>query len=173
MQAEPGLDRRELDVAKDRAQRDVAVARARRGGLDDRRCEHRRRDPRARIREQDEPLHLVPELLVELVATDAAEVIYKNNKAGVHENVWADVSGLVVGSAADFERYRQQGTLKSVKDTVYEALDFAERYDRILYGSDWPLAPMAVYRDFIREIVPKEHQRAVFYENAKALFRLS
>lgn len=105
--------------------------------------------------------------------TDAAEVVYKNNKAGVQENVWADISGLVVGSAADFDRYRRQGTLKNVTDAVQEALDFAERYDRILYGSDWPLAPMEVYRDLIREVVPKEHHRAVFYGNAKALFRLS
>jgi predicted TIM-barrel fold metal-dependent hydrolase len=105
--------------------------------------------------------------------TDAAEVIYKNNKAGVHENVWADLSGLVVGSAEDFEKYRQQGTLRSVKETVQEALDYAERYDRILYGSDWPLAPMVVYRDFIREVIPREHHQAVFYDNAKALFALS
>jgi predicted TIM-barrel fold metal-dependent hydrolase len=104
--------------------------------------------------------------------TDAAEVIYKNNKAGVHENVWTDLSGLVVGAAADFDRLRQQGTLKIVKQSVLEALDFAERYDRLLYGSDWPLAPMNVYRDFIREVIPDQHHQAVFYDNAKALFRI-
>jgi predicted TIM-barrel fold metal-dependent hydrolase len=105
--------------------------------------------------------------------TDAAEVVYKNNKRGVHENVWADLSGLVVGSADDFENYRRQGSLEIVRDNLREALDFAERFDRILFGSDWPLAPLAVYRDFIRDIIPKEHHQAVFYDNAKALFRLS
>jgi hypothetical protein len=104
---------------------------------------------------------------------DAAEVIYKNNKKGGKENVWADLSGLVVGSEEDFQSYRQQGSLKTIRDDVRKALDFAERPDRFLYGSDWPLAPMAVYRDFIREIVPKQHHQAVFYDNAKALFRLS
>jgi uncharacterized protein len=37
--------------------------------------------------------------------TDAAAVLYKNNKKGVKENVWADLSGIVVGTAADFLRY--------------------------------------------------------------------
>jgi uncharacterized protein len=105
--------------------------------------------------------------------TDAAEVVYKNNKKGLRENVWADLSGIVVGSAPDFEAARKRGSLTIVTDNLKKALDFAERFDRILYGSDWPLAPMTVYRDFVREVIPKEHHQAVFYDNAKALFRLS
>ncbi len=60
-----------------------------------------------------------------------------------------------------------------VSDSLRKALDFAERLDRILFGTDWPLAPMTIYRDFIRDIVPKEHHQAVFYDNAKALFKLA
>lgn len=36
-----------------------------------------------------------------------------------------------------------------------------------------PLAPVNVYRDFIRELVPEEYHQAVFYDNAKALFKLA
>jgi predicted TIM-barrel fold metal-dependent hydrolase len=105
---------------------------------------------------------------------DAAEVIYKNNKDGKDEvkNVWADLSALVIGSAADFENYRKQGALKTVIEEVRKALEFAERPDRFLFGSDWPLSPLGVYRDFIRELVPAQHHQAVFYDNAKALFKL-
>jgi predicted TIM-barrel fold metal-dependent hydrolase len=104
---------------------------------------------------------------------DAAEVIYKNNwKEGV-ENVWADLSAFVIGSAEDFEKYRKEGVLKSVIENVRKALEFAERPDRILFGSDWPLAPIATYRDFIRDLVPPKDHRAVFYENANKLFQLA
>jgi predicted TIM-barrel fold metal-dependent hydrolase len=105
--------------------------------------------------------------------TDAAEVIYKNNKPGLQENVWADLSGLVVGSADDFEKYRKQGSLEIIRDNLRKALDFAERFDRIVFGSDWPLAPMNVYRDFVGEMIPQQHHQAVFHDNAKKLFRLS
>jgi predicted TIM-barrel fold metal-dependent hydrolase len=104
---------------------------------------------------------------------DTAEVIYKNNKKGVKENVWADLSALVVGSADDFENYRKQGVLKTVSEDVRKAIEFAERPDRFLFGSDWPLAPMKVYRDFIRELVPGQYHQAVFYDNAKALFKVA
>ncbi len=103
---------------------------------------------------------------------DAAEVIYKNNKKGMRENVWADLSALVVGSAEEFEAYRKDGSLQSVIGEVRKALQFAERPDRFLFGSDWPLAPIKVYRDFIAELLPESYHQAVFYDNAKALFKI-
>jgi predicted TIM-barrel fold metal-dependent hydrolase len=107
---------------------------------------------------------------------DTAEVMYKNNnkqlKMGKNENVWADLSALVVGEAKDFEKYHKLGWLKTVIEDVRKAIAFVERPDRFLFGSDWPLAPMNVYRDFIRDLIPEEHHQAVFYDNAKALFKL-
>lgn len=97
---------------------------------------------------------------------DAAEVVYKN------ANVWADLSGLLVGNAADFEEMSRRGTLAKVAQNVRAAMDYAERPDRFLYGSDWPLAPMSRYRSFVEMIVPEEHHAAVFAGNARALFRL-
>jgi predicted TIM-barrel fold metal-dependent hydrolase len=107
---------------------------------------------------------------------DAAEVLYKNNwsfRKEARHNVWADLSALVVGGVDDFERYRKAGVLKDVIDDVRKAIRFAECPERFLFGSDWPLAPLTVYRDFIRELVPEEHHQAVFHDNAKALFNLT
>jgi predicted TIM-barrel fold metal-dependent hydrolase len=103
---------------------------------------------------------------------DAAEVIYKNNKKDGVENVWADLSALVIGSAKDFAKYRKEGVLKMVIEDVRKAIAYAERPDRFLFGSDWPLTPMNVYRDFIRELVPEEYHQKVFFENASKLFNL-
>jgi len=106
---------------------------------------------------------------------DAAEVLYKNNwsRKDARRNVWADLSALVVGGADDFERYRKEGVLSDVQADLRKAMRFAECADRFLFGSDWPLAPLTVYRDFIRELVPEEHHQAVFHDNAKALFKLA
>jgi predicted TIM-barrel fold metal-dependent hydrolase len=103
--------------------------------------------------------------------TDAAEVLYKNNKEE-RANVWTDLSGFVVGSAADFQGYRAKGILKAIAADIRKAFDYAERPNRFLYASDWPLAPMPTYHDFIREVIPEEHHQAVFRENAKDLFKL-
>ncbi len=103
---------------------------------------------------------------------DTSEVVYKNNKPGIRENVWADLSGLMVGSASDYENYRQEGYFEDLGKKVWELIDFTERPDRFLFGSDWPLSPMKVYRDFIGELIPESYHKAVFYDNAKALFKL-
>jgi predicted TIM-barrel fold metal-dependent hydrolase len=102
---------------------------------------------------------------------DAAEVVYKSNKCGLKENVWADLSGVVVGSAADFARYRERGELGALSDQIRKAFAYAERPDRFLFGTDWPLAPLAEYADFIRQAIPPEFHRAVLHDNALALFR--
>jgi len=103
--------------------------------------------------------------------TDAAEVLYKNNKKE-RANVWADLSGFVVGSAADFQAYRAKGELKAIAEDIRKAFAYAERPRRFLYASDWPLAPMLTYNDFLREVIPEEHHQAVFRENARELFKL-
>jgi predicted TIM-barrel fold metal-dependent hydrolase len=103
--------------------------------------------------------------------TDAAEVVYKNNKQE-RANVWVDLSGFVVGSAAEFEKYRLKGLLRDVARDIRKAFDYAERPHRFLYASDWPLIPMQTYRDFMHEVIPEEHHRSVFRDNAKELFAL-
>jgi predicted TIM-barrel fold metal-dependent hydrolase len=98
--------------------------------------------------------------------TDAAEVVYKNI------NVWADLSGLAVGSADSFRDEAGREALHDAAAAVGRAFRYAERPNRFLYGSDWPLAPMAAYRDFIRAAIPAVYHPQVFEDNARALFRL-
>ncbi len=97
--------------------------------------------------------------------TDAAEVVYKNI------NVWADLSGLAVGDALAFAGEERQDALADTAAAVGRAFRYAERPNRFLYGSDWPLAPMIAYRDFIRKIIPEQFHSLVFEENAGTLFR--
>jgi len=74
---------------------------------------------------------------------DAAEVVYKN------ENVWADLSGILVGDEAYFSGLVGQGVLERVVERTKQGIEFAERPDKFLYGTDWPLAPMRAYHDFV------------------------
>jgi hypothetical protein len=98
--------------------------------------------------------------------TEAAEVVYKN------VNVWADLSGLLVGDEAAFTGEEQRDVVRDAAAAVGRAFRYAERPNRFLYGSDWPLAPMRAYGEFIRSAVPAVHHALVFEENARALFRI-
>jgi predicted TIM-barrel fold metal-dependent hydrolase len=95
---------------------------------------------------------------------DAAEVISKN------DNVWGDLSGFNVGDEKGLnELLRMQPPPPFLSD-IQKSLWAAQRWDRLIYGSDWPLTPMPVYRAFVEAVVPREHQQKVFRENAEQLF---
>ena len=98
--------------------------------------------------------------------TDAAEVMYKN------KNVWADLSGIFVGDRQYFSRLEQEGMLGRSIRRIQEGIEYAEAPERFLYGSDWPLAPMSIYRDFVLQLIPEKHRRAIVHDNAKTLFNL-
>lgn len=98
---------------------------------------------------------------------DAAEVVYKN------VNVWTDLSGLAVGDAESFAADDRREVLHEVATALGRAFRYAERPNRFLYGSDWPLAPLAAYRDFIRGVIPEAYHPLIFVDNARTLFRLS
>jgi predicted TIM-barrel fold metal-dependent hydrolase len=97
---------------------------------------------------------------------DAAEVVYKN------VNVWADLSGLAVGDADYFTAEERQETLQDARAALRRAFRYAERPNRFLYGSDWPLAPMTSYRAFIASALPEIYHPLVFEDNARTLFRI-
>jgi predicted TIM-barrel fold metal-dependent hydrolase len=97
---------------------------------------------------------------------DAAELLYKN------PNVYADLSGFLVGDAAYFEN---PGSARGIADAVgriREAFAWVEDPRKFLYGSDWPLVPMKPYLDFIRRAIDPEHHELVFYANAKRVFQI-
>lgn len=97
---------------------------------------------------------------------DAAEVVYKNL------NVWTDLSGLVVGDADAVTAEDRQDVLADIRANVARAFRYAERPNRFLFGTDWPLIPIAPYRDFIASCIPPHFHDSVFADNARMLFRL-
>ncbi len=97
---------------------------------------------------------------------ETAEVVYKN------KNVWADLSGLIVADPEDLRSEEKRAGIEDVIDRVAAAVRFTEKFDRVLFGSDWPLVPMAAYRDIVRRMIPGEHHDRVFKANARELFNL-
>lgn len=97
---------------------------------------------------------------------DAAAVVYKNL------NVWADLSGLVVGDGTVFADDERNDLLSDVLAAVKRAFRYAERPTRFVFGSDWPLIPVAAYRQFVASAIPPQFHAEVFGDNARTLFRV-
>jgi predicted TIM-barrel fold metal-dependent hydrolase len=95
---------------------------------------------------------------------DAVEVAAKNR------GVYVDTSGLLVGDAAFVAKMTETPL---ILDRYRQALTFLENYDKVLFGTDWPLAPMGPYIDFCKRIIPPEAHEKVFYGNAAKVFRLN
>ena len=55
-------------------------------------------------------------------------------------------------------------------DEFRRALLYAAHWEKILFGSDWPLVPIGTYLDFVKRIVPEKHLEKVFGENALNVF---
>jgi predicted TIM-barrel fold metal-dependent hydrolase len=91
---------------------------------------------------------------------DTMEVLYKN------ANVYTDFSGLVLGDFEDrFESY--------MRKQVQEMLLYGVQPEKCLYGTDWPIASMESYLEFMDELkMPPRDRRLVMFENAIRLFRL-
>ena len=91
---------------------------------------------------------------------DCMEVVYKN------PNVLADISGLTLGAFEDrFEAY--------MRKQVQEMLLYGVEPNRVLFGSDWPIASMESYLEFMEELaIPERDKRKIMADNAIDLFRL-
>ena len=71
--------------------------------------------------------------------TDCQEILYKN------KNVYADISGLIVG---DFTLSGRTHYANKIK----EILNYVDDPHRLLYGSDWPISNMNSYIDFVQKL---------------------
>lgn len=92
---------------------------------------------------------------------DTAALISKST------NVMADLSGLLVADKATIKKKESQtGEMLRLR----QPLLFEERYDRFLFGSDWPLAPLDAYVAFVRSLIPETYHGDVFYRNALRVF---
>lgn len=92
---------------------------------------------------------------------DATEVAKKN------PNVYLDVSGLAEGV---FEAAWFTKTYRGYWEHMKTWLTYLGRYDKVLYGSDWPLVHMSRYIELIQNLIPAQQHTAVFYENALKVF---
>ena len=90
----------------------------------------------------------------------AAEVINKN------PNVYADLSGWVVGTQAELLNHKQGRFLNHIR----HALAYCEHHEKLLFGTDWPLVPIKPYIEFIKDLIPDEYHEDVFYNTAVHLF---
>ncbi len=93
---------------------------------------------------------------------DAAAVIMKN------ENVAADLSGLFEGKPDADALLRDSGYLVQLRAW----LGFLGRYDKLLFGTDWPLVNLQANIDIIAGIIPEAHHSKVFFENANRIYRM-
>lgn len=95
---------------------------------------------------------------------DAVGVVEKN------PNVAVDFSGLLEGKIVDAERFyrKKQGYMRMLTDW----LEYLDCYDRIMFGTDWPLANLADYIRFMKEIVPEEEWEKVFFSAANRIYGL-
>ena len=94
---------------------------------------------------------------------DACEVALKN------KNVYIDLSGLLTGNAAYMKR---MADMPLVLDRYRSALVYLDNYDKVLFGTDWPLAPMDAYIEFCKKLIPSETYDKVFYHNAVDVYKL-
>lgn len=92
---------------------------------------------------------------------DGAEVVYKNR------NMYADLSGLIVGDQQNIERLQQS---ELFFHHLRHALTYCDHYDKFLFGSDWPLAPIKPYIQFVQQLIPEAYHEQVFYQTAVKVF---
>ena len=95
---------------------------------------------------------------------DAVGVLEKN------PNVAADFSGLLEQKISDSERFvrKKQGYMRMLKDW----LEYLDCYDRIMFGTDWPLANLEDYIWFMKKIIPQEEWEKVFFSTANRIYGL-
>ena len=92
---------------------------------------------------------------------EACEVATKN------DNVYVDISGLAVGDKAECEKTRDEPL---IRDFFRQGLIFLNNYKKVIFGTDWPLAPIGPYIDMCKAIIPEKAWGDVFYENAARVY---
>src|SRR5215211_7312959 len=91
---------------------------------------------------------------------DCQEILYKNR------NVYADISGLVIGDfTLDAETH--------YATKLNELLRYVGKKHRLLFGSDWPICNMDSYLRFVQKMkLDRESLDLLMFKNAKSIFAL-
>lgn len=95
--------------------------------------------------------------------TEAAAVL------GNKPNVAADLSGMLEGqlNMPEFSR-EYHHYIEHLKTWIQYLGD----YDRLMYGTDWPLINIQNYIDFVSMLIPDRHLEKVFFDNANRIYQL-
>ena len=93
----------------------------------------------------------------------AAAVVEKN------PNVFADLSGLLEGRIDLAQYLKDYAGYVFLLKTWLAAINC---WDKLMYGTDWPIVNLGEYIDFIKEVIPQEHWDKVFFDNANRIYRL-
>ena len=94
---------------------------------------------------------------------EAAAVLEKNR------NVSTDLSGLLEGRV-DLDVYFQERA--GYAELLRTWLNYLGCWDRVMYGTDWPIVNLGEYIGYIQRIVPERYWEPVFYDNANRIYRL-
>ena len=84
-------------------------------------------------------------------------------------NVSTDLSGLLEGPV-DLRQYLREQT--GYVFLLRTWLAAGNCWNRIMFGTDWPIVNLGEYIRFIRQLVPEQHWNAVFFENANRIYGL-
>lgn len=96
--------------------------------------------------------------------SEAAAVAEKN------PNVAIDLSGILEGNF-DVNSFFDENRVYA--DMVKAWLAYTGAWDKMMYGTDFPIVNMGKYIEFVKRIVPEKHHEKVFYENAKRIYKLN
>lgn len=88
---------------------------------------------------------------------------------GKNPNVAADLSGLLEGRVVLDEYFEEQSGYIFLLKAWLAA---SGAWDRLMFGTDWPIVNLGEYIEFIMRIIPEKHWDKVFFENADMVYRL-
>ena len=81
--------------------------------------------------------------------------------------MYLDLSGLYVGNnPADWYWDHFRGHLELLRTWLV----YMDNWEKVMYGSDWPLVNIPAYIEVIRRLIPEENRAAVFFDNACRVF---
>ena len=89
---------------------------------------------------------------------DAVAVLSKN------PNVAADLSGMLERKIPSMEQFLIKK--KFYIEQMSGWLEYLNDYKRIMFGTDWPLANLSDYIEFVKAFIPQEEWQQVFYKSA-------
>jgi len=94
---------------------------------------------------------------------DAAAIMDKN------ANISADLSGILVGKMSMDEYFLEKA---GYTEHFRTWLQYLNDYDRLMFGTDWPLANIEDYIEFMTRLIPEKHLEKVLGKNAERIYSL-